>query len=98
GLGRGCVEENANVLKSRHAVQLVDTAGERGNAHAVCSRQAVGSGINPDHRAHFENAGGPQHLDHEVRADVAGTKDRYFGVHTVSVYLRRTTLGAKAIW
>ena len=52
--------------------------------------------IDPDHRAHFENARSPQHLDHEVRADVS-EQNGYFGFAYVSVYSGRIKKTANEI-
>ena len=41
--------------------------------------QAVGVRVDADHRAHLEVLGDPEHLDHQVGADVARADDRDLG-------------------
>ena len=61
--------------------ETVDPFGGRGHAHALRARQPVGAGIDADERAHLELPRRAQHLDHQIRADVAAADDRDFDAH-----------------
>ena len=86
-LGGGGVENHADLLVIRHLRQPIDALRGHGHAHAGGARQAVGVGVDADHRRHFEMLGCAHHLDHQVGADIARADDRAFDLGH-SLFLR----------
>ena len=61
--------------------ETVDAVGGDGHTHARRARQPVRLGIDADECAHLEVRGGPQDLDHQIRADVAAPDNGDFYAH-----------------
>ena len=75
--GRGGVEDQLDVGELGQRDQPVDAVGGGGHAEPAGPGQAVGVRVDAGHRHHPQAAAEPQHLDHQVGADVAGTEHRH---------------------
>ena len=77
--GRGGVEDDPDLLEAGQADQAVDAVGRRRDAEPARPGEAVGGRIDADHRRDLEPLAEPEHLDHQVGADVARADDRRLG-------------------
>ncbi len=73
GLGAGALEDDVRQLVLRQ--QPVDALVARLQADARGPAQPVGRRVDADHEARLDDLAAPQQLEHQVRADVAGTDD-----------------------
>jgi len=79
GVGRGGVEDDADLGIGRHPLQAFDPLMGGGHAALAGHRQALGLRVDADHRGELHVLGVLQHLHHQVGADVARADDR--GLH-----------------
>src|SRR3954447_24384709 len=69
-----------DLVEALHREQAVEPLGGGRHAEPGGAGEAVGSGVDADHRRHLEDGGVAQHLDHEIGPDVAGTDDGHLGL------------------
>lgn len=69
------VEHDVDLIEHRQARQPLDTFMSDSHPHALGACQTVRSGVDADHRSHFNVLTMPEYLDHQVGADITATND-----------------------